>query len=227
MGAGCLPQARAVDPLEKLVKPFIKVADYESLPAWRLTPRQVDKYFAGPGKHAPATVRQKLNRIRSAVSHSSNPGVSTAKLARQVGGVAVESPVDPFGPGPASHRDFGLRVPPSAGDLPELLRFVATRSLPGARKVTIASHNYTMAKIAYVSRVRAAELCPVKIPEDQLGVRPERRPCFVHGKGANGSGPRQREAYLFSEGRELLSSCVRKKSGQPRHRSSGAPEAPM
>lgn len=49
--------------LEKLIKPVIEVAGYYGLPAWRLTPRQVDKYFAGPGKRAPATVRQKLNRI--------------------------------------------------------------------------------------------------------------------------------------------------------------------
>ena len=49
--------------LEKLVKPVIEVAGYYGLPAWRLTPRQVDMYFAGPGKRAPATVRQ-MSRLK-------------------------------------------------------------------------------------------------------------------------------------------------------------------
>ena len=30
---------------------------------WRLTSRQVDLYFAGPGKRGRSTMRQKLNRI--------------------------------------------------------------------------------------------------------------------------------------------------------------------
>ena len=116
-------------------------------------------------------------------------------------GVAAESPIDPFNR-PRHRGDFGLRVPPSARDMREF--FGSWRkSLPDTRKPAVACRNYTMAKIAYISGVRAAELCAVKIREVDWESGQWGR-FLVHGKGANGSGPRQREAYLFREGRELL-----------------------
>jgi len=206
--------------LDKLIKPVIEVAGYYGLPAWRLTPRQMDKYFAGPGKRAPATVRQKLNRIDGYFAFLEQR--YRGELARRFG-VAVESPVDPFNR-PRHRGDFGLRVPPSARDLREF--FGSWRqSLPGARKAAVACRNYTMAKVAYLSGVRAAELCPVKIREVNWESGQWGR-FLVHGKGANGSGPREREAYLFSEGRELLWWYIEEIRGlftdDPEH-----PEAPL
>jgi site-specific recombinase XerD len=60
-----------------------------------------------------------------------------------------------------------------------------------------------MAKIAYISGVRAAELCGVTIGDVNWENGQWGR-FVVSGKGAHGSGPRPREAYLFQEGRELL-----------------------
>ena len=39
--------------LDGLTKPVIEVCEHYGLAPWRLTPRQVDKYFAGAGKRAP------------------------------------------------------------------------------------------------------------------------------------------------------------------------------
>jgi integrase len=60
-----------------------------------------------------------------------------------------------------------------------------------------------MAKIAYLSGVRASELCSVGMG-DVHWERGQWGRFVVAGKGARGSGPRDREAFLFEEGRELL-----------------------
>lgn len=82
--------------------------------------------------------------------------------------------------------------------------FAAWRlALPQARKEAVACRDYVMAKIAYLSGVRAAELCGVCMRDVHWESGQWGR-FLVHGKGARGSGPRQREAFLFEQGRELL-----------------------
>src|ERR1035438_9533099 len=49
--------------LDGLTKPVIEVCQHYGLAPWRLTARQGDKYFAGPGKRAGSTVRRKMNQI--------------------------------------------------------------------------------------------------------------------------------------------------------------------
>jgi hypothetical protein len=46
-----------------LVKPVIEVCEYYGTVPWRLTPREVDKYFAGAGKRAQSTLRNKITKI--------------------------------------------------------------------------------------------------------------------------------------------------------------------
>jgi integrase len=76
-------------------------------------------------------------------------------------------------------------------------------TLPTARKYPVAVRNYVMSKITYLSGVRAAELCAVRIGDVHWESGQWGR-FLVQGKGARGSGPREREAYLFAEGRALL-----------------------
>lgn len=95
-----------------------------------------------------------------------------------------------------------MRIPPSKRATTEF--FASWReALPGARKYPVAVRDYCMAKIAYISGVRATELCTVRIGDIHWELGQWGR-FVVQGKGARGSGPREREAYLFAEGRELL-----------------------
>jgi integrase len=55
----------AASTLDRLVKPVVEICGHYGVAAWRLSPRQVDKYFAGPGKRGRSTVRQKLNLLDS------------------------------------------------------------------------------------------------------------------------------------------------------------------
>lgn len=49
--------------IDQLIKPVIEDCDFYGTVPWHLTPRDVDKCFAGPGKRAHNTHRQKLNHI--------------------------------------------------------------------------------------------------------------------------------------------------------------------
>ena len=103
--------------LARLTRPLIEVCEHYGLVPWRLTPRHVDRYFAGPGKRAGATVRQKLNRIDGYFAFLEQR--YAGEVARRFG-CAVESPVDPFNR-PAHRGDFGLR---------EAFMFAEGRELP-------------------------------------------------------------------------------------------------
>lgn len=184
--------------LDGLVKPVIEVCEHYGLAPWRLAPRHIDRYFAGEGKRSAATVRRKMNQIDGYFAFLEQR--YAGEIARRYG-IGVESPVDPFNR-PRHRGDFGLRVPPSQRALREF--FACWRdSLDDARKPAVARRDYVMGKLTYLSGVRAAELCGVRIGDLHWESGQWGR-FLVNGKGARGSGPRQREAYMFEEGRALL-----------------------
>ena len=188
----------AATTLDRLTKPVLEICGHYGLAPWRLTPRQVDKYFAGPGKRGRSTVRQKMNIIDSYFAFLEQR--YAGEIARRYG-VAVESPVDPFNR-PRHRGDFGLRIPPSQRATREF--FARWRgSLDQARKPLIARRDYVMGKLTYISAVRAAELCGVTMGDLHWESGQWGR-FLVNGKGARGSGPRPRQAYMFEEGRDLL-----------------------
>jgi integrase/recombinase XerC len=82
------------------------------------------------------------------------PGRSCAGLASRWSRDEFNRPI---------HRgDFGLRVPPSQRATREF--FGRWReSLATTRKPVVARRDYVMGKLAYISGVRAAELCGVKL----------------------------------------------------------------
>ncbi len=184
--------------IDQLVKPVIELCEYYDTVPWRLQPKQLDHYFAGPGKRARATVRAKITKIDGYFAFLEQRYAS--EISRLFG-AAVESPVDPFNR-PRHRGDFGLRVPPSQTAMTRF--FAGWRDvLADARKEAVACRDYVMAKIAYLSGVRASELCRVRISDVHWESGQWGR-FLVEGKGARGSGPRQREAFLFEQGRELL-----------------------
>jgi integrase len=176
----------------------IEVCGHYDVVAWRLTARDVDRYFLGPGKRGRSTVRQQMNLLDHYFAFLEQR--YAGEIARRFG-VGVESPIDPFNR-PQHRGDFGLRVPPSQRATREF--FVAWRdSLRSARKPVTARRDYVMGKLTYICGVHAAELCAVRIGDVHWESGQWGR-ILIHGKGAHGSGPRQRQAYLFEEGRSLL-----------------------
>lgn len=188
----------AASTLSGLAKPVEELCSFYDLAPWHLTPRHLDRYFAGVGKRAPSTNRGKLTKIDSYFAFLEQR--YAGEIARRFGAV-VESPIDPFNR-PHHRGDFGLRLPPSKRAMTEF--FAGWRAgLPGARKFPVAVRDYVMAKLTYISGVRATELCGVRLGDVHWELGQWGR-FLVQGKGARGSGPRERQAYLFQEGRELL-----------------------
>src|SRR2546427_446942 len=86
---------------------------------------------------------------------------------------------------------WGVRVPPSRRALREF--FGSWRAtLPQARKYPVAVRDYVMAKLTYLSGVRATELCGVRVGDVHWELGQWGR-FVVRGKAARGSGPRERE----------------------------------
>lgn len=142
--------------LDGLVKPVIEVCEFYGTAPWQLSSREVDRYLAGPGKRAQSTMRAKIGKIDGyfAFLEQRYAGEIMSRF-----GVIVESPIDLFNR-PCHRGDFGLRVPPSQVSLKAF--FGRWREdLPRARKYLVACCDYVMTKIAYLSGVRAAELCGV------------------------------------------------------------------
>ena len=170
----------------------------------------------GPRQAGASTLRGKINKIDAYFAFLEQR--YAGEIMRRFG-AAVESPIDPFNR-PRHRGDFGLRVPPSQRATREF--FARWReALPNARKYAVARRDYVMGKIAYLSGVRAAELCGVLIGDIHWEHGQWGR-FVVHGKGARGSGPRPREAYMFEEGRDPAVVVDRGDPGRVRRRR-GAP----
>ncbi|MCC3652616.1 site-specific integrase [Streptomyces sp. S07_1.15] len=185
--------------LQNLVQPVLEVCAFYEVVPWRLTSRDVDRYFAGPGKPGRhSTMRSKITKIDNYFAFLEQRYAGEIMMRF---GAAVESPVDSFNR-PKHRGDFGLRVPPSARATKEF--FADWRAaLPAERKYLVAVRNYVMAKVTYLSGVRASELCCVRMCDLHWELGQWGR-FVVQGKGARGSGPREREAFMFQEGRDLL-----------------------
>jgi integrase len=184
--------------LRNLIQPITELCHFYDTVPWRIGPGQLDRYFATVGKKAHSTIRSKIVRIDHFFAFLEQR--FSGEIFRRFG-VAVESPVDPFNR-PQHRGDFGLRIPPSRRVTVEF--FASWReTLPQARKYPVAVRDYVMAKIAYISGVRASELCGLRLGDVHWELGQWGR-MIVMGKGARGSGPRERQAYLFAEGRALL-----------------------
>jgi integrase/recombinase XerC len=184
--------------LDGLIKPVVEVCEFYGTVPWQLTSREVDRYFAGPGKRAPSTLRGKINKIDAYFAFLEQRYAD--EIMRHFG-QTVESPIDVFNR-PRHRGDFGLRIPPSQTALRDF--FGRWREdLPNARKYLVACRDHVMTTVAYLSGVRAAELCAVCMG-DLHWEHGQWGRFVVLGKGAHGSGPRPREAYMFQEGRALL-----------------------
>ncbi|MCP3013005.1 site-specific integrase [Nocardiopsis dassonvillei] len=206
--------------LTELTRPVFQLCEHYGVAPWKLKPKHVDQFYAGPGKRALTTLRKDLGAIDSFFAFLEQR--YAGEIFRRFGD-SVESPVDVFNR-PQHRGDFGLRIPPSTRALREFFS-VWRADLPNARKELVAARDYVMAKTVYISGVRAAELCGVKLRDlhwesGQFGR------FLVMGKGARRSGPRPREAFMFREGRELLWWYMEEIRGRfsddPEH-----PEAPL
>lgn len=89
----------AQETLDGLIKPVIEVCEFYGTVPWQLSSREVDRYFAGPGKRAQSTMRYKIVKIDGyfAFLEQRNAGEILGRF-----GAVVESPNRPIQLAPAS-----------------------------------------------------------------------------------------------------------------------------
>ncbi len=96
-----------------------------------------------------------------------------------------------------------MRIPPTARELAGF--FARWRAgLSQARKWRTAARNYAMARIAADVGLRASELCALSLDDCYFDHGPLGKIHVRAGKGARGSGPRERLVPMLGDARAML-----------------------
>lgn len=168
--------------------------------AWEVTSRHGDRFLAEAQRGKAVKTRQiKAARIT---------GFYRFLETRYQGeihaltGHVVASPIDAVNR-PANGGEFAVRIPPSPA---ELVAFFSRwrDGLDEARKWRIAARNYAMARLAGEVGLRAAELCGLGLDDLHFEHGPLGKIHVRLGKGARGSGPRERLVPMLGDARALL-----------------------
>lgn len=168
-------------------------------PPWRISHRMADNYFANEVAWGRSTSRKAMGQIAKfyrfiEVRYSDDLSVRF--------GITVKSPIDEFNM-PIHSGDFVVVRPPSQREIDAYFS-AWKKDLSEARKFAIAARDYAMARVTYATGLRAAELCNIRMRDLAWDMGDWGRIFVSEGKGARGSGPRQRWAYMFEDGRAVL-----------------------
>jgi integrase len=130
----------------------------------------------------------------------------------QLTGRLIGSPIDACNR-PRHAGDFHVRVPPSPAALASF--FAAWRGeLSTSRKWLCASRHYAMARLAAEVGLRLRELCCLRLEDLHFEHGPLGKLHVRMGKGARGSGPRERLVPMLGDARALLVWWVREARGE-------------
>jgi integrase len=168
--------------------------------AWEVEPVDADRFLA-EGQRGRAVKTRLLKAGRIALFYRFVEVRYQGEIAELCGRVVV-SPIDGFNR-PTHTGEFSVRVPPSRD---QLRRFFAgwREELATARKWGIAARNYAMARVAGEVGLRAAELCALSLDDCHFDHGPLGKIHVRAGKGARGSGPRERLVPMLGDARAML-----------------------
>jgi len=169
-------------------------------PLWELESSDADAYFG-------RVLRSAANATRHARAQALTTYFAFLELRHKVElhsltGRVVECPLDELNRPRGSH-DMALRIPPSEQEVQAL--FAGWRQeLATCRKYAPTARNYAAARLmadvgVRVNEARSLDLADVHWELGRFGKLHVR-----HGKGANGSGPRQRMVPLINRGGATL-----------------------
>lgn len=178
--------------------------------AWEVEACHADRFLAVDQRdRAVRTRRVKAGRI--ATFYRFLEVRYQGEIAELCGRVVV-SPIDGVNR-PTHTGEFSVRVPPSASELTAF--FARWRdTLAGARKWRTAARNYAMARVAGEVGLRAAELCALSLDDCYFDHGPLGKIHVRLGKGARGSGPRERLVPMLGASRAMLIWWVREVRGE-------------
>jgi site-specific recombinase XerD len=177
-----------------------RVRDWFGRALWEMEPADADDYFGRVMRGAPSGTRLKYSQALRTyfefleLRHQIEIHAMTGRI--------VQCPIDEMNR-PRGSKDAKLRVPPRADEMAEFFSGWAG-ALASCRKFAPSARNYTAAKLMAevglrVNEVRCLDLDDIKWELGRFGKLHVR-----HGKGARGSGPRERMVPLLNDAGRTL-----------------------
>jgi len=164
-------------------------------PLWEMRPADADEYF---GKAMRAAARNtRLSRAQALKTYFAFLELRHKAEVYQLTGHVAECPIDEMNRPRGGQGQAALRIPPEAGQVERL--FAGWREeLATCRKFAPTARNYAAARLMAevglrVNEARCLDLSDVRWELGRFGKLHVR-----HGKGARGSGPRERMVPLIN-----------------------------
>lgn len=163
-------------------------------PLWGMSPADADTYFGTVLRTAPPNTR--LGRAQALKTYFEFVELRHKIEIHALTGVVAECPIDEMNR-PRGQRRPALRIPPTAKQVQYM--FTGWRAeLATCRKFAPTARNYAAARLMAevglrVNEVRQLDLADIKWDLGRFGKLHVR-----HGKGARGSGPRERMVPLIN-----------------------------
>ncbi|MFZ3595072.1 tyrosine-type recombinase/integrase [Streptomyces sp. BH104] len=169
-------------------------------PLWEMEPSDADAYFGRVLRHAPIGTR--LARVRALSVYFEFLELRHQVELHTLTGIVARCPIDEVNR-PRGRKDARLRIPPSTE---ELTGFFAdwAQALAGCRKFAPAARTYAAARLMAATGLRANETRRLDLDDVRWDLGHFGKLHVRHGKGANGSGPRERMVPLLSGSDALL-----------------------
>ncbi|KAB8192864.1 tyrosine-type recombinase/integrase [Nonomuraea phyllanthi] len=193
-------------------------------PLWEMLPADADVYFGTVLRAAASGTR--LARAQALKTYFLFLELRHQVELHRLTGLVVACPIDELNR-PRGRRKAALRIPPSAVQLEQL--FAGWRSdLTTCRKYAPTARNYATAKLMSEVGLRVNEVCRLDLSDVKWELGRFGKLHVRHGKGARGSGPRERMVPLINGADRTLRWFVQDVWGQldDDHARPGAPLFP-
>jgi len=169
-------------------------------PLWEMEPPDADRYFGKVLREAAKGTR--LARAQALKTYFLFLELRHKVEIHQLTGRIVECPIDELNR-PRGHQQARLRIPPTAAQVAKL--FAGWREeLASCRKFAPSARNYTACRLLAEVGLRVNEACNLDLADIKWELGRFGKLHVRHGKGARGSGPRERMVPLINNAGQTL-----------------------
>ncbi|MEU3038882.1 tyrosine-type recombinase/integrase [Streptomyces griseoaurantiacus] len=193
-------------------------------PLWEMEPSDADAYFGKVLRASPSGTR--LGRSQALTTYFLFLELRHKVEIHRMTGRVIECPIDEMNR-PRGSKDAALRIPPSGPEVKTLFAGWGGE-LATCRKFAPTVRNYTASKLMSQVGLRVGEACKLDLADIKWDLGRFGKLHVRHGKGARGSGPRERMVPLINGADRTLRWFVEDVWGQfdDDHTRPGAPLFP-